>query len=83
MCTIYLLLDVKQYTAKQSIKQTAIDNYNDKYVTFVFIEWKKNPFIFVSLVLSYIILLVNDVISCIYKPLAIVIFYDEMNVRVY
>jgi hypothetical protein len=44
---------------------------------------KKNPFIFVSLVLSYIILLVNDVISCIYKPLAIVIFYDEMNVRVY
>ena len=38
MCMIYLLLDVKQYTAKQSIKQTAIDNYNDKYVTFVFIE---------------------------------------------
>jgi hypothetical protein len=38
MCMIYLLLDVKQYTTKQSIKQTAIDNYNDKYVTFVFIE---------------------------------------------
>jgi len=44
---------------------------------------KKKILLFLSLVLSYIILLVNDVISCIYKPLAIVIFYDEMNVRVY